>query len=106
MSDKTREEFEEDFAKGYCVSNLKRQPDGQYKYDFAKWAFEGWQAAKELYAPREETVHRFRGQLQNCVNHLDRMKRKNPSYDATLSPCIESANKALYETLIATKEPQ
>lgn len=48
-----------------------------------------------------EIIDRLRGQLQNCVNHLDRMKRKNPSYDKTLNPCIESANKALYETLHA-----
>ena len=47
---------------------------------------------------QEGVIQRLRGQLQNCVNHLDRAKRKYPtrSYDN----CIESANKALYETPI------
>jgi hypothetical protein len=45
----------------------------------------------------EEKEQRLRGQLQNCVNHLERAKRKWPrgDYDAA----IDSANKALYETL-------
>ena len=44
-----------------------------------------------------ERVDKLRGQLQNCVNHLERAKRKsnNGAYDDV----IESANKALYETL-------
>lgn len=45
----------------------------------------------------DNTIGRLRGQLQNCVNHLERAKRKanNSSYDEV----IESANTALYETL-------
>jgi len=46
-----------------------------------------------------ETIDRLRGQLQNCVNHLDRVKRRYPSMQEKLSACIESANKSLYETL-------
>ena len=44
-----------------------------------------------------EKVDRLRGQLQNCVNHLERAKRRQPQrgYDEV----IEAANKALYETL-------
>lgn len=54
------------------------------------------------YAAREkaltDTIDRLRGQLQNCVNHLERAKRqwaRTNEYDQ----CIESANKALYETM-------
>ena len=49
---------------------------------------------------KDEVIQRLRGQLQNCVNHLERSKRKTYAphdYD----DCIESANKALYETLDA-----
>lgn len=47
---------------------------------------------------QEEIIDRLRGQLQNCVNHLERARRHYPSggYDAA----IDSANKALYETLM------
>ena len=45
----------------------------------------------------QEREQRLRGQLQNCVNHLDRAKRKYPT--TQFDECIESANKALYETL-------
>jgi len=45
----------------------------------------------------EKQVTRLRGQLQNCVNHLDRANRRYPG--DTYSKCIESANRALYETL-------
>ena len=48
---------------------------------------------------RDETIDRLRGQLQNCVNHLDGVKRRYPSMLDRLDACIESANKALYETL-------
>ena len=39
---------------------------------------------------------RLRGQLQNCVNHLSRYQRRGYR---EAQDCIESANKALYETL-------
>jgi len=48
-------------------------------------------------AELEEVVQRLRGQLQNCVNHLERAKRHWPRGD--YNDCIESANRALYETL-------
>jgi hypothetical protein len=48
---------------------------------------------------RDETIDRLRGQLQNCVNHLNGVKRRSPSMSERLDACIESANKALYETL-------
>jgi len=46
-----------------------------------------------------DVIQRLRGQLQNCVNHLERAKRHWPrgGYDE----CIESANRCLYETLDA-----
>ena len=48
----------------------------------------------------ETTINRLRGQLQNCVNHLEYAKRR--SHGQTLDKyekAIESANKILYETL-------
>jgi hypothetical protein len=48
---------------------------------------------------RDETIDRLRGQLQNCVNHLDGVKRRYPSMSERLDACIQSANNALYETL-------
>lgn len=56
--------------------------------------------ATEAQLPVERLVMRLRGQLQNCVNHLEQAKRNSygknrQSYEAA----IESANKALYETL-------
>ena len=43
-------------------------------------------------------IDRLRGQLQNSVSHLDRVKRRynDKAYDVA----IEFANKALYETLV------
>ena len=38
---------------------------------------------------------RLIGQLENCVNHLDRAKRRYPTDE--FDECIESANAALYE---------
>ena len=54
-------------------------------------------SAADLGADKKDaTIERLRGQLQNCVNHLDRAKRK--TYGLNLDECIESANRALYET--------
>ena len=48
----------------------------------------------------ENEKDRLRGQLQNCVNHLDLAKRRcGHATSEKLDACIESANKALYETL-------
>ena len=48
----------------------------------------------------EEVIQRLRGQLQNCVNHLELTKRQSyGSGRASVDSCIESANRALYETL-------
>lgn len=45
-------------------------------------------------------VERLRGQLQNCVNHLERAKNRAPGeYGEKYRQCIEGANAALYETL-------
>lgn len=49
----------------------------------------------------ENQVDRLRGQLQNCVNHLNRAKRSSYGKQAkSFDDCMEQANKALYETLI------
>lgn len=48
----------------------------------------------KCFACKGEAIQRLRGQLQNCVNHLDRANRRD-EYDEV----IASANKALYETL-------
>ena len=44
-----------------------------------------------------EKIDKLRGQLQNCVNHLERAKRRigNDSFDKV----IQFANNTLYETL-------
>ena len=47
---------------------------------------------------QQEIIDRLRGQLQNCVNHLEKAKRgcaKRNAFDGA----IDSANRALYETL-------
>ena len=54
-------------------------------------------ALEERVRELDSKVDRLRGQLQNCVNHLDRAGRKHLSQ--SYSQCIESANKYLYETL-------
>ena len=47
------------------------------------------------------TVDKLRGQLQNCVNHLERAKRHSYGTQTnSYAQCIESANKTLYETLV------
>lgn len=46
---------------------------------------------------RDEVIRKLRGQLQNCVNYLERARRqwrRTDVYDV----CIESANKVLYMT--------
>jgi hypothetical protein len=52
--------------------------------------------AQEL-GHRDMVIDRLRGQLQNAANHLDRAKRR--SYKGNYDAAVESANKALYETL-------
>jgi len=49
----------------------------------------------------ECTIDRLRGQLQNCANHLELLKRHTyRSDEKKIRDCIASANKALYETLM------
>ena len=45
-----------------------------------------------------ETITKLRGHLQNCVNHLERAKRR--TRDGGFDECIEQASRTLYETLI------
>lgn len=61
------------------------------------------ESLKSQLADRERVIDRLRGQLQNCVNHLDRAKRITYGEDK-FSKCIESANQCLYETLIDQQE--
>lgn len=56
-------------------------------------------AGSVLFDEKDEAIQKLRGQLQNCVNHLEGIKRRFPSMGDRVNPCIESANKALYETL-------
>lgn len=49
---------------------------------------------------KDVAIDRLRGQLQNCVNLLHRLKRHGHASDARAADeAIESANRALYETL-------
>jgi len=46
---------------------------------------------------RDETIDSLRGSLQNCVNLLERAKRR--SFSGAYNDAIEQANRTLYETL-------
>jgi hypothetical protein len=49
---------------------------------------------------KDEAIDRLRGQLQNCVNLLHRLKRHGYASDVLVADeAIESANRVLYETL-------
>lgn len=49
---------------------------------------------------KDAAIDRLRGQLQNCVNLLHRLKRHGYASDVVVADAaIESANRALYETL-------
>lgn len=51
---------------------------------------------------KDEAIDRLRGQLQNCVNLLHRLKRHGYASDVVVADkAIEAANRALYETLDA-----
>lgn len=51
--------------------------------------------------PDNKVIERLRGQLQNCVSLLHRLKRHGYATDAAAADqAIESANRALYETLM------
>ena len=81
---------EQDDGMGYaqCTNRLC----GLSIFDDKDAAIEKWNTRTA-----DRTINRLRGQLQNCVNHLDIVNRRGYSVD--LTECIESANKALYETL-------
>ena len=54
----------------------------------------------------EETLQRLRGQLQNCVNHLDNARRRSfGNHDEIIANAVSSANKCLYETLVDDPQP-
>ena len=42
-------------------------------------------------------ISTLRGQLQNCVNHLERAKRK--VHALNVDAVIDSANRAIYESV-------
>lgn len=46
----------------------------------------------------EGIIDRLRGQLQNCVDHLEHAKRRQYSRNNPYDKVISDANKALYET--------
>lgn len=69
--------------------------------DYTYW--EVWKAAQV--GESEETIQRLRGQLQNCVNHIERLKRHHPRETEKLEACVQSANKCLYETLCDATPP-
>ena len=49
---------------------------------------------------KDAAIVRLRGQLQNCVNLLHRLKRHGYASDVVVADAaIDSANRTLYETL-------
>jgi len=58
-----------------------------------------WADRKMPKASENEVIERLREQLQNCVNHLTRLKRHgNASAAHEVDEAIDAANRALYET--------
>lgn len=71
--------------------------DGVDSLENAKKRSEYWKA--EALAANA-VIDRLRGQLQNCVAHLERVKKRGWREDEEkILAAIESANRALYETL-------
>jgi len=54
-------------------------------------------SASQTWSTQNAVIKRLRGQLQNCVNHLERANRRWPENEE-FEAAIASANKALYET--------
>lgn len=51
---------------------------------------------------KDAAIDRLRGQLQNCVNLLHRLKRHGYASDVMIADeAIDRANKVLYETMSA-----
>lgn len=95
-----RDKFETEYAKklNVPVSTIVEARFGNvYFYAYGKLNL-AWAECLFTHNEGEETIQRLRGQLQNCVNHLERCKRKIPSNEKKLNDCIEVANKTLYET--------
>jgi hypothetical protein len=50
---------------------------------------------REIYL--EKIIKRLRGQLENCINHLERANKQFYN-KGEYSECIDSSNRTLYET--------
>lgn len=83
-----------------CGFDLHWHSDG--KLDITQKQLERFAVfvAEDCADNKDAEISRLRGQLQNCVNLLHRLKRHGYASDVVLADAaIESANQALYETL-------
>lgn len=113
-NEQIRTEFEEWITSPPYELSITKYPDDPSKAAWPKCyrdikvqiAWDAWQERGARYAGSgEETIQRLRGQLQNCVNHIERLKRHHPRETEKLEACVQSANKCLYETLHGINPP-
>ena len=89
------------------VSGLE-QENGRLKSDIQQMVekatqndLSGYRELGQKCAELEVKNDTLRGQLENCINYLERAKRRCVGHD--FDAAIESANKALYETQAQAK---
>lgn len=106
MNEQIRADFDEWHLTEHGFRSVWHKHAEEYDHDEVQERWETWQAAHARYAGSgEETIQRLRGQLQNCVNHIERLKRHHPRETEKLEACVQSANKCLYETLHGINPP-
>lgn len=103
MSEQQREAFEAWYADHHGDRPVfGKGPDGDYLNKNVQSAFNVWSAALS-HAEGEAVgvvIDRLRGQLQNCVSHLERAKNRAPGdRGEKYRHCIEQANAVLNDTL-------
>ena len=84
------------------LGNKKLKGDIQHMVEkAAQKDLAGYRELGQKCAELEVKNDTLRGQLENCINYLERAKRRCVGHD--FDAAIESANKALYETQAQAK---